>query len=417
MNSKFLKTLLLAAVIVGGIWVLFHRDQIREPSDVVRLLQDNLPDLPQLGAGDTAGSDYGYNRNYPADFNSPMPNVGATNLPAGVTGGLPQSTFNAGLEAGSRLTGVPAQLPTARSRANVASSGYGGRYVTHVIRIASFRLDPKTTGQQADRNLDLIADICRRFDAIAFQEISGNDNTWLARLTDRMNAMGAVGTQRTKATGGREASKHSSNPVRGDYFFLSDVGRNQGQQSSMTQAAIVFNRQTLELDDSRWYTVNDPDRLLSRQPIVAWFRTRGLAPDQAFTFNLVNLKISAAQPEQELAYLGQLFRAIRNDGRNEDDIVLAGDFHADDASLEPLRQQAGLAWVVSNRPTNTLKSAQFDNLIYNPVATIEFTGRGGVFDFLRHYNLGLEEALSISDHLPVWAEFSVFENGTPTGKF
>ena len=28
---------------------------------------------------------------------------------------------------------------------------------------------------------------------------------------------------------------------------------------------------------------------------------------------------------------------------------------------------------------------------------------------MRQYNLSLQEALEISDHLPVWAEFSIFE--------
>ena len=44
-------------------------------------------------------------------------------------------------------------------------------------------------------------------------------------------------------------------------------------------------------------------------------------------------------------------------------------------------------------------------------ATVEFTGRGGVFDFLREYNLTLAQALEVSDRLPVWAEFSIYEGG------
>jgi hypothetical protein len=39
-------------------------------------------------------------------------------------------------------------------------------------------------------------------------------------------------------------------------------------------------------------------------------------------------------------------------------------------------------------------------------------GRSGVLDFMRDGNLTLEEALEVSDHLPVWAEFSIFEGGT-----
>ena len=42
MKSRFLKTVLLAAVIVGGIWVLVNRDRIRHPRDVVNILQDEF---------------------------------------------------------------------------------------------------------------------------------------------------------------------------------------------------------------------------------------------------------------------------------------------------------------------------------------------------------------------------------------
>jgi hypothetical protein len=34
-----------------------------------------------------------------------------------------------------------------------------------------------------------------------------------------------------------------------------------------------------------------------------------------------------------------------------------------------------------------------------------------VFDFLREFNLTREQATAVSDHLPLWAEFSVYEGG------
>lgn len=30
---------------------------------------------------------------------------------------------------------------------------------------------------------------------------------------------------------------------------------------------------------------------------------------------------------------------------------------------------------------------------------------------MREFNLSLDQALQVSDHLPVWAEFSVYEGG------
>lgn len=379
MKSRFLKTVLLAAVIVGGIWVLVNRDRIRHPRDVVNILKDNISST-QIGySGPTVpssnwsgGQNWGQGRNYTPQ-NSNFSSVARSNK------------------------GQFSNLPFQQS---------GPQFVTNVIRIASFKLNPKITSAQDSFSLELLADICRRYDAIAFQEIGSADNTWLAKLTDRMNAMGAQGT-----TAGPRAPVQGGDGVkRTDYFYVSDRDRNNGQR---TQSAIVFNRSTLLLDQSQWYTINDPDNLLTREPIVAWFRARGAAPDRALTFTLVNLDLDAAQPEQELANLGKLFRAIRNDGRGEDDVLIVGDFHAGDRALQPIRKRAGLTWVVSNRPTDTKHQSQFDNLVFSEAATVEFTGRGGVFDFLRHYNLGLEQALRISEHVPVWAEFSIFEGAAP----
>ena len=56
---------------------------------------------------------------------------------------------------------------------------------------------------------------------------------------------------------------------------------------------------------------------------------------------------------------------------------------------------------------------QRDNIVFDSLATVEFTGRSGVVDFLRALNLTVEQAREISDHLPVWAEFSVYEGANP----
>ena len=339
MKSRFIKTVLLVGVIGSGIWVLVNRDQIREPRDVVSLIQTKLSAIP-----------IGY---------------------------------------GTQSEGRPIEKAT-------ASIHHAPQFATNVIRIASFKLNEQITRPESTRAIEIVADICRRYDAIALQEIDGSHNMWLAQLTDRMNSLGAVGSRRS-AVGGKNGA---------DYSFASDRLQYPG---TSTQSAIVFNRQTLELDPFH-YNVNDPDDVLSCEPLVAWFRARGTSsPNEAFTFNLVNVKFDERRPDLELAHLAELFRAIRDDGRGEDDVLIVGDFHADDLALRPIRKQAGLTWVVSNRPTNTRNTSQFDNLVFNEVATIEFSGRGGVFDFMRYYNLRLDDALQISEHLPVWAEFSIFE--------
>ena len=74
-----------------------------------------------------------------------------------------------------------------------------------------------------------------------------------------------------------------------------------------------------------------------------------------------------------------------------------------------MRERAGLTWVVYDTATSTDKESQYDNLVFAQNATVEFTGQGGVFDFLSAYNLPLADANAISQHMPVWAEFSKIE--------
>ncbi len=56
--------------------------------------------------------------------------------------------------------------------------------------------------------------------------------------------------------------------------------------------------------------------------------------------------------------------------------------------------------------TNTRRTKAYDNIVFDRQATTEYTGRVGVLDLLAEFNLSMDEALEVSDHLPVWAEFS-----------
>ncbi|MFK7765854.1 MAG: endonuclease/exonuclease/phosphatase [Mariniblastus sp.] len=342
MKFRFLKSLLLAAVIVGGIWVLFNKDSLQNPSDVVEMIKQKWNAIP------TAYSNANSN---------------------------PASPSNA------RMVQRP-------------------QFVTNVIRVASFRLSENVTADRTGYSIGMVANICRQYDAVALQQVVGTDNAFLARLTDEMNRLGAVG---------RENLGTDSQP-KDNYYFFSDRTYSSGYDS---QSAIVYNRRTLQLDNfkngqAQHYVINDPDRILTREPLVGLFRTRGPQPNQAFTFTLVNVQFDPIKSGKEVTYLGELFRAIRSDGRGEDDVLIAGDFGAGDREFRRMGK-VGLTWVVSNQATDTRNKIQSDNVVFNPTATVEYTGRGGVFDFLRAYNLRLENALQVSDHMPVWAEFSIFE--------
>jgi hypothetical protein len=88
---------------------------------------------------------------------------------------------------------------------------------------------------------------------------------------------------------------------------------------------------------------------------------------------------------------------------------MLGDLNADDRQLCQRMEESGVRCALAGIPTNMRGTKQYDNLLFHARSTTEFTGRAGVFDLASEYRLDLQQALEISDHLPVWAEFSVYE--------
>jgi hypothetical protein len=189
------------------------------------------------------------------------------------------------------------------------------------------------------------------------------------------------------------------------------LGPRLGRTSSKEQYAFIFNKATVELDRESVYTVHDPDDLLHREPLVAGFRVRGPPPEEAFTFTLINTHTDPDEVAAEIESLDDVFRAVRDDGRYEDDLILLGDFNADDVRLRAAGGLGSVTAAISGQPTNTRGSDTYDNLLFQPLTTAEFNGRAGIVDLLRAFNLTMEQALEISDHCPVWAEFSIREGG------
>jgi endonuclease/exonuclease/phosphatase family metal-dependent hydrolase len=257
------------------------------------------------------------------------------------------------------------------------------------IRVATFNIQVFGESKLNDPEvMQIIVTILKNFDLIAIQEVRSVSQDVLPQLIELLNA---------------------DRQYRYDYA----LGPRLGRTSNKEQYAFVFDTQTIEIDRYKLYTVDDPDDLLHREPLVGWFRARGPAPEQAFTFSLASIHTDPDEVDHELDVLDDVFFKVRDDPeRREDDVILAGDFNAKATSLRELGRIKGLVKVVSGQtPTNTRHTAQYDNILFHQTATSEFTGRGGVFDFLREYNLTLQQAERVSDHLPVWAEFSVYEGG------
>lgn len=256
------------------------------------------------------------------------------------------------------------------------------------IRVASFNVQVLgRTKMQKPHVLDMMARIVRKFDVVAIQEIRSEDQSVLPQFLDIVNATG----------------RH--------YDYV--IGPRIGRTSSQEQYAFIFDSASVEIDRSQLYTVTDPDDLFHREPMVAWFRVRGPDAEEAFTFTLVNIHVDPDEVSDEVSLIPDLVQLIRDDGREEDDVIIVGDLNAGDREFNALLGFSNLHWAISHMPTNTRGTAQYDNVMFQDEATSEYLGRSGVFDFFTEYNMTMEEALEVSDHLPVWADFSIYEGGIP----
>ena len=222
---------------------------------------------------------------------------------------------------------------------------------------------------------------------IALQGVRAKNRGLLVRLVEQLNATGRTYDFASAANGERDGAE----PV----------------------AAILFDRAGVEIDRGTVHLVGDPAGRFRHKPLVAAFRARGPGEAEAFTFTLIDVQVEPARAAAELDLLAAVYRAVRDDGRNEDDIILLGDLEADPEHLGQLGRVPNLVAAIASVPTTTRGGRLVNNILFDRLATVEFTGRAGVFDLMRECDLSLTAALEISEHLPVWAEFSVYEGGQP----
>jgi deoxyribonuclease-1-like protein len=308
----------------------------------------------------------------PGTGSAQQPWPGAPSSPTGSWNGAPTTASTGALPTS------PAAQPTT---AGVAAPPLGDG---PIIRIASFNIETFGKSKSEDsRVIYTLAEIVRQFHIVAIQEIRSTDEYLMPNFVKLINA-----------TGRR-------------YDFA--IGPRLGNTKSKEQYAFVYDTQAVMIDPQSVYTVGDPDNLLHREPLVASFMTRGVSPDEAFTFILVNVHTDPDVVPAELEALAEAYRVVRLAGHGEDDVIMLGDFNADDRNLGRLGQIPGVTPLIRGVFSNTRQNKLYDNLLIHQPSTTEYAGRSGVFNLMRQFNLELAQVEQVSDHFPVWAEFSAYE--------
>lgn len=280
------------------------------------------------------------------------------------------------------------------------------------IRIATFNIkDFGDSKAKKPHVMDAIARVIRQFDVVALQEISTQDDNYIPRFLDQH-------VNRYAASGGD--------------FYDARVSPRLGRGTATEQYAFVFNTTTIEIHPTFQAVVPDDGDRLARDAYAALFRTRVREPYTPFTFILINVHTDPDEVPAELDALYEVYVRVQRTpigGATEDDVILLGDFntrvpaaspYTPDASSRPLAptdlgrlaEIPHLSPLIRNQATNVAGTRLYDNILISAYMTREYIDRG-VFDLRR--DLGFQQVLTrkqveqISDHLPVWGEFSAIE--------
>ncbi len=225
----------------------------------------------------------------------------------------------------------------------------------------------------ADRLAQILAD----FSCVAVQNLDASDELLLPELMQVLKASGKW------------------------YEFISS---STSTAPTANNLVIIYDAEQLEADRNQTYSLRDETGVLQCAPLVGWFRTKAEVPRDAFTFTFVNAQLVKVNDINQTDFLPDMLNSIAVDGRNEDDIIIAGSFADSNTTFETLRRQ-GCKILMDDTVSG---SGERLSLVLSPTCR-EFKGKNGAFNILRRYNLTPSEAFSISKTPPVWAEFATVE--------
>ncbi len=254
------------------------------------------------------------------------------------------------------------------------------------IRIATWDLTPLNLEKIHDpKRAERISRILAQFDIAAIQGVTARNEAILVELVNRLKDRG------------RNASYAVS----------------QGVGTIPEYLAFLFDQDRVMIDRSTLADVVDSLGRLSVKPLAAAFRTKEPPPDKAFTFVLINVKLDPGKAEQERELLPDIFRSFQDNPRNEDDILMLGNFELPLHEIGPLALLPEIVSVQRDLPTTIDRRWSPDNIFFPQRATAEYVERFGILDFATLFALTPEETAAISKHMPLWADFSIFEGGQP----
>jgi deoxyribonuclease-1-like protein len=233
---------------------------------------------------------------------------------------------------------------------------------------------------KSNQEITFIANTVKDYDVVTIQEVVAGDGgaQAVARLADELNRKGYKWDYRISEPTSSSAYKTER------YAFL-------------------WKTSNLKLKGKPWLERNYHLEI-DREPYFSTFEIKGKSITIA-TFHAIT---KSKQPETEIKYfkfLPQLYPTLN--------LIFVGDFNCPQSHsvFNPLKKM-GYAPILENQKTllktkckgaNCLAS-EFDNMFYK-TNSINYI-KSGVILFYEKF-ISLKEARKISDHIPIWVEFSL----------
>lgn len=232
-----------------------------------------------------------------------------------------------------------------------------------------------------DDEVNFIAEVVKRFDVIAIQEVVAGlgGPKAVARLVDNLNRKGA----------------------KWDYVISDPTSGNNSYKRE--RYAFVWKPNKVKKMGDAWLE-KQYNLEIDREPFFATFSKKGR------TFTLVNFHAitKSMQPETEIKF----FKFLPNEypGNN---LIFSGDFNCPQSHsvFNPLKKM-GYKPILNSQRTSLKKSCIGDDCLASELDNIFFNEskvnliKSDIIHFYKSYET-LEDALKISDHTPVVFEFSV----------
>ncbi|NQX37658.1 endonuclease/exonuclease/phosphatase family protein [Pedobacter steynii] len=247
------------------------------------------------------------------------------------------------------------------------------------IRVCSWNL--KDFGQsKSEEEISFIANLVNSFDVLAIQEVVAGYGGPKAviRLTEALNRSG----------------------TQWEYTFSHGTS---SDRYSKERYAFIWKSRKLQKVGEAWLE-KDYNLLIDREPYFARFK----AGKKTFTLSSFHARPKSKQPEMEIKYFKFLPDLYPNDV-----LIFCGDFNLPQSHtvFNPLRKMGYTSALVKQKTSlkqrcinDNCLASEYDNFYY-PEDKLKVSDTG-IIHFYTDFP-ELKEARKISDHVPVYLEFSL----------